>query len=253
MCRLVVILVVLILSGGVWTDRSYADATHVQKCQSAVGTSVSSVNCSLTGVTAGNAIVAGVYWSHASNTFDSITVTTCTGAFTLYNNPTTASGTGKGATGADLSIGVGGNCTFTANFSGVVSEAKIWVHEVGGVSGGSVAGNLSDTDAFRNTTCTDCIPDVAGQLAITPTVNGAYFFGLSASIGSPALSPGTDFTDGATDDLRGTAEYYIQPTAASHATTFSRTDTTGGTAAVFALVLQPAATGTTNFLRRRQQ
>ena len=118
---------------------------------------------------------------------------------------------------------------------------KIWVHEVGGVQGGSIAGHLADADTFRSATCTDCIPDAAGQLSITPTVDGAYFFGFMGTAITAGISPGTDFTDGATDDIRGTAEYYIQPTAGAHATTFSRTDTTGQRAIALAVVLQPAA------------
>lgn len=217
-----------------------AAASHVQKCQSAALSAVTSAGCSLTGVTAGNALAIGVYFNDATGTLDSVTMSTCTGSVTLYNNGQ-ATGNIKGSTGAVFDVGVGGNCTITANFSESMTEAKIWVHEIAGLSGGSVAGNLADTDTFRNTTCTDCVPDVAGQLAVTPTVNGAYFFGLAVTSATPALSPGTDFLDGATDDSRGTAEYYIQPTATSHATTFSRDNTTGATLVAFALVLQPAA------------
>lgn len=238
MRRLTYISALLLLTLG-WADTALSDAGHVQKCQTLSFSSPSTVACSLTGVTAGNALAVGVYWNHATTTLSSVTLTTCTGTVTLYDNGQ-ASGNAKGSTGAVFGVGVGGNCTITANFSAAATEAKIWVHEVSGVSGGTIAGNLADTDATRNTTCTDCMPDVAGQLAITPTVNGAYFFGLAVGGGSPALSPGTDFTDGATDDLRGTAEYYVQPTAASHATTFSRTDTVSATHVVFALVLQPS-------------
>lgn len=223
---------------------SKAAASHVASCQG-VAFNVTSVGCTIASFSAGHAIAVGIYWSDTTGTLSSVTMSTCTGTVTLYNNPTVASaGSVFAATGAAFDISVGGSCTFTANFSESITELKILVHEVDGVQGGSVAGNLADADIFRNTTCTDCIPDVAGQLSITPSINGAYFFGFLGATVTAAISPGTGFTDGGADDNRGTAEYLIQTTAAPQPTTFSRTDTTGQRAIAMALVLQPAAEGT---------
>lgn len=230
-----------------WATPGEAATTHEDKCQSSLATSVTSVNCSITTVVAGNALAVGVMYLYSDTTdqLSTITLSTCTGTVNVLDRTIASAGNSRGASGLILNTGTGGNCTITANFSATVSEAKIWVHEIAcSPSPCVLANNLSDADTFRNTTCTDCIPDVAGQLAITPTQDGAYFFGFMASNATnPAISPGTDFTDGATDDIRGTAEYYIQPTAASHATTFSRDDTTGSRAIAFAVVIEPSPAG----------
>lgn len=218
-----------------------ADTGHA--CTGSTAFGATTATCALTGLSAGNAIVGGVYFNDATGTLSSMDFTaTCTGGSpTLKNNSVSDGGNAKGALFYFYNFGVGGSCTVRANFSEAMDEAKVWAREVSGlgttdpfdVSGGS-------TDIFRNTTCTDCVT----TSTITPSVSGDYLFGLTIAGGSPALSPGTGWTDGATDDAHGTAEFRVYNSTTTIGAAFSRTDTTGTTDVVFTIALKAAGAAT---------
>ncbi len=210
-------------------------AQFVQKNQNFVfgGTSVGTT---LNGITAKNAIVAGVYWGGAGITLNSVT-DNCSEpqGFTLLDNPTDV-GDVYGALAYNYNV-IGGNCTLTANFSGSVVEAGIWVHEVSGISTSDpLDGHRATLDIWRNAPCTDCV----SSGSITTGSSGDYIFGFTYNSSSSPHNAGTGFTRRSTGDNLGMTEDRVQSSAGAIAATFSRTDTTAGTDVPFVLALRPS-------------
>lgn len=137
----------------------------------------------LTGVTGGNALIAGVAWAPTNLTLTSITDDKGN-SYTLRNNP--RQGTyGNIAFGHSFGV-TGGTVAITATFSGTPSVAILVVHEVSGVS-------AYDTSATGDSTFgsgTDSI-----SLGLTTSVANTYIFGLDFNTtqnGGP--SAGTGYT-----------------------------------------------------------
>jgi len=197
----------------------------------------SSVSKSVPSVGAGNALVVGVYWDPSTVTLDSITDDR--GEPQAYTLPGSTLSTGGAASRTGYNYNVtGGTTVVTANFSGAIAEAKIWVQEVSGPGTTDPLGQSDGSvDIFRNVTCTDCV----SSPAVVTTTDGEYIAGFDISSGSPALNAGTGFTKRSASDQRGTTESQIQTSAGSIAATFSRTDTAGATAQVFIVTLKAAA------------
>lgn len=225
----------LIIAGFGFSAKAEAAApAFVQKNENLVF-SGSSVSTTLNGIVAHHALVVGIYWNSATVSLTSVT-DNCSEpqTYTLLDNPTAKDGA-HGAVAYNYNV-TGGNCTVTANFSGAIAEAKIWVHEISGISTTDpIDGHNTKVDTYRTTTCTDCIT----SNSITTTTNGDYIFGLTMGSNNPVLNAGTNYTKRSSGNSRGMTEDLVQSSAGSVTATFSRADTTANTNFSFVMALKP--------------
>jgi hypothetical protein len=98
------------------------------------GVAASNVSLSLVGCTAGNAIIGGTYWSHASSTITSVTATSESNA-ALVGSPARAAGS-NGDASVQLfyfqNLANSGTKTITANYSAEYGGVSLFAFEVAG-------------------------------------------------------------------------------------------------------------------------
>lgn len=139
-------------------------------------------------VTAGNAIVCGVYWTSSTVTLTSVTGSSDT--FTV--NGTTLQLTGVTVSSAVQFTSVGGYTTLTATFSASSSITHMMAcHEV---SGGATA---VDGSNIRNQTNPAHTADAITSNSFTTTSNGDYIFGFMVDNNATgdATAHGTGYTE----------------------------------------------------------
>lgn len=131
----------------------------------------------------------------------------------------------------------GGADTVTCAVSGAASTMRFIVSEFSGVA------TSNAKDQSNNASGTGSTP---ASGTITPTKDGALIYAFEGNGATANFAAGTDFTlaTRVTNDssARIGAEYYIQPTAASHNGTFTVSQTTWSAGIVSFL---PPATGAT--------
>ena len=192
-----------------------------------------SSTATLTGVTAGNALVGAVAWFPTS-----VNLTSLSGGSNTYNQ--------VGAiTGAVYKMVLfyaenvnSGSCPVQASFSGSASVAMVAVHEVSGRAlSGAIDGFATVETSFGAGT------DSATSSSITPTVNGAYIFGVDFNTTqNGAFTAGTGFNGRISfAGNNGVTEDAIQAVAGSIAAVFS--SASFDTHLMGILALAPAASG----------
>lgn len=139
-------------------------------------------------ITAGNAVVCGVYWTSSVVTLVSVTGSSDT--FTV--NGTTLQLTGVTVSSAVQFTSVGGYTTLTATFSASSSITHMMAcHEV---SGGATAVDASN---IRNQAAPGHTADAITSNSFTTTSNGDYIFGFMVDNNATgdATAHGTGYTE----------------------------------------------------------
>lgn len=169
-------------------------------------------------VQAGDLICGVVLWRSGTVTLSSVTDGTNT--YTLRDNPTTDVD-GTRMAGFYTNSGGTGSVTVQANMSGSV-DAHVIVHVARGVDTGTPLQFSEAQPQDIPGTGADAVRSSAnGQ---TPSVDGCYFFAANGNAGyESGVTAGTDYTVAYNNVSLEDAwsEYYIQPTAAQKAGTFT--------------------------------
>lgn len=137
----------------------------------------------------GNLIAVYVGWQGTTLNLSNVTSSCVSGGFTLLNNPTTATGLGRGTIGYGVITASSAPCTITATFSGGSSQILILAHEISGID------NSFPIDSFvigvQNAPGTGIDAVTTGN--ITTSANGDYLFGATYSPNGSAITTGTNF------------------------------------------------------------
>jgi hypothetical protein len=170
-------------------------------------------------MTAGNAVVCGVWWLSTSVTLTSVADTANT--YTVINNTVGSSWSASSVYAKNLSAA----STITATFSGSVNRAGISCREF---SGASTSAPL-DTSAINSQSFPGTGTDALTSTSFTTTGTGDYIWGATydTNANSPTFTAGTGFSGGSLATGTGAAasgpysEYKIQSAAGSIAATFT--------------------------------
>jgi hypothetical protein len=173
------------------------------------GVNAASVNLTINGCTAGNAIIFGAYWSDPSTTISSATLTGESNGTLIGTAPhnSGSNGDAKCQLGYFQNLAAGGNKTLTINFSGAPANGLgIWAFEV---SGGSTTALL---DAHNEGTGTSGTPSIS----VTTTAANDLLVGIVAGGTGADPSAGSGFTIIAVTQfgVRNAGEYKLDAGAA---------------------------------------
>lgn len=171
-----------------------------------------------TAITAGNLLAVYVHWTSSTSSLVSVTDNK-SNTYTLVRCPT-ISGTTQ-ACGAYASNVVAGSTTVTATFNNSGNlDKRIIVHEVSGVSTGSVTGGPLDCSASNTQINPGNPTDVITSGTCVPSISGGYVFGATGNVSSNGQVPGTGYTQ-RIDQTTRESEDRIQSSAAAIAATFT--------------------------------
>lgn len=190
----------------------------------------------VTGCQVDDYIVVGAGWGFS----ETVTLTSVADADGTYSVPQNLANAGHGRTiSAYHKCTSSGTHTVSVTVSTNPAFGVAVAHLVRGVDTSTPLDNSVSLNGTGSTTANS-----ATSGALTPSVNGCYLFGWGFDCDGNGLTAtaGTDFTRAPTGGTDAWGEYYIQPTAGSHAATFTLSGNTSNVA-VHLVILKPVTGG----------